>query len=450
MKKLTLLIVMLFTLAAGAMAQTAVLDTHSQLWGYKNSDGSWKIRPQYQKANPFQGGNKKFAVVKYDHFWGCIDVMGQMVVRNIFHTLEEAQRAGLEWQKGDEPGKWVYPSRNPVDGKWGFVNYYGQWKFQPIYEAANDFIGTEPITFATVKLEGRWGCIDGKGILIINNIFMSQQQAEDAGRQWIIGTHYDTWRYPVTNPKTNLWGYVNYLGRWIIQPQYEDHDFFGEDNNYIYTQVERLGRWGNIDRNGNIISECIFESKADAAYALLQFEKGRALDSWRFPVPHPNTNLWGWVNYKGEYVIEPLYQAATHFANDTGEFATAKLNNFWASIESDGWPLSNFVFTLSSEAWTAGNEWDTHQELGHWLYPIQDTNSGHWGYVNFRGQWVINPLFEDAKLFIKTWNNRVAPAMMDGKWGCIDHTGQFVVTNQYNTSADAYAAGRQWAEKRKF
>lgn len=450
MKKVFLLIVMLTTLAVGASAQTLVHDSHTQLYGYKNGDGSWKIRPKYQKADPFQGGVKKFAVVKYDHYWGCIDVMGEMVVRNIFHTKEEAERAGLEWQGGDEPGKWVYPNRNPVDGKWGFVNYYGQWKFQPIYEAANDFIGTEPMNFATVKLEGRWGCIDGKGILIINNIFMSQQQAEDAGRQWIVGAHYDTWRYPVTNPKTNLWGFVNYLGRWIIQPQYEDHDFFGEDHNYIYTQVKRIGRWGNIDRNGNIVSECIFESKADAKYALLQLEKGRELKAWRFPVPHPNTNLWGWVNYKGEYVIEPIYQAATHFANDTGEFATAKRNNFWASIDYEGYLLSRHVFTLSSEAWTAGNEWDTHQELGHWMYPVRDTASGHWGYVNFRGEWVIQPLFEDAKLFIKTWNNRMAPAKMDGKWGCIDHTGQFVVTNQYSTSADAYVAGRQWAERRKF
>ena len=51
---------------------------------------------------------------------------------------------------------------------------------------------------------------------------------------------------------------------------------------------------------------------------------------------------------------------------------------------------------------------------------------------------------------IKTLNNRAAPAKMDGRWCCIDHTGQFVVKNIYTTSAEAYEAGRRWAEKNKF
>ena len=67
-----------------------------------------------------------------------------------------------------------------------------------------------------------------------------------------------------------------------------------------------------------------------------------------------------------------------------------------------------------------------------------------------KGEWVIKPTLEDAKLFTYVWNDRVAPAKMDGRWGCIDHTGQFVVKNQYNTSAEAQIAGRRWAEGRKF
>ena len=51
---------------------------------------------------------------------------------------------------------------------------------------------------------------------------------------------------------------------------------------------------------------------------------------------------------------------------------------------------------------------------------------------------------------MNVWNDRVAPAKMDGKWGCIDHTGQFVVKNQFNTSAEAAMAGRRWAEGKRF
>nr|MCR5065018.1 WG repeat-containing protein [Bacteroidales bacterium] len=188
----------------------------------------------------------------------------------------------------------------------------------------------------------------------------------------------------------------------------------------------------------------------DADYALSQKEHGRNINDWRLPVTDITTGKYGWVDYAGEWVISPIYEGATHFINDTGMFATCKLDGYWASIDNNGEHLSQNCFTLSSEAYQAGYEWDNDQELGHWLYPIKDKQTGYWGYVNFKGQWVIQPTLEDAKLFIQTWNNRVAPAKMDGRWGCIDHTGQFVVKNIYTTSAEAYEAARRWAEKNKF
>lgn len=450
MKQFLAFLSTLFICSFLAQGQTLAVDRSSQLFGYKNEDGSWKIAPQYQRATEFTTGVRSFAVVKKDNHWGCIDRDGSMVVRGIFQTKEEARNAGKEWQRAEEPGKWVYPAQNGTDGLWGFVNYYGQWKFQPIYEAAGTYIGTDPMSFATVRSNGRWGCIDAKGILIINTIFHTQEQAVDAGLQWINGLHYDTWRYPVSNPSSGMYGYVNYLGRWVIEPKYEEVGLFGEDNFYLYAQVKSGGRWGNIDRNGNVVSECIFFTKEDAIYALRQKEHGRPIDGWRVPVTNPESNLWGWVDYEGNWVISPKYEAASNFANDTGLFATAKVDGYWCSIHASGKELSKAVFTLSSEAWTAGNEWDTEQELGHWLYPIQDPSSKAWGYVNYEGAWVLQPIFEDAKLFIYTWNNRAAPVKQNGRWGCIDHTGRFVVTNIYNTSSEAYVAGRKWAEKQKF
>jgi hypothetical protein len=450
MKRYIVFFLMVLSFGISALAQTLVMDSSTKLYGYKNNDGAWQIAPQFGYAYAFQGHFKRFAVVELDRYWGCVDDRGEMIVRNIFLTHEEAERAGLEWEKGEEPGKWVYPVENYATGKWGFVDYYGNWKYEPVYEAAGYYYGVDPMCFATVKKEGRWGCIDGKGVMIIEPIFLEQNDADLAGKQWINGLHYDTWLYPTTDKTSGKWGYVNYLGRWVIKAEFEDHDYYGRDNNYLYSQVKKDGRWGNIDRHGNVISQMIFFNKRDAAYALSQLEHGRAVENWRLPVTDIATGKWGWVDYTGEWCIEPMYEGASNFTNDTGLFATAKLNGKWASIKANGELLSKNVFILSSEAWKAGYEWDNNQELGHWLYPIQDPTSGAWGYVNFKGEWVILPRFEDAKLFIKTWNNRAAPAKMDGRWGCIDHTGQFVVANIYMTSAEAQNAGRKWAEKNKF
>ena len=457
MRKYILFIATFGILSVSVLGQTLTFDDISMKYGYKNDNGVWQIPPRYQVAFAFRHLERKFAVVKYDGRWGCIDEAGNMIVRNLFDTQEEALCAGEHWYSAEEPGKWIYPARNAADNKWGYVDYYGNWKYEPQFEGAGIYEGTEPMSFAPVKLEGRWGCIDSKGILIINNIFESKEDATEAGRQWIVGRHYDTWRIAVTNPSTGRWGVVNYLGRWVIQPTYQMVRQFAMEHNYVYTQAKSRGRWGNIDRDGKVISDFIFTNESDCVYALSQIEHGRPRDDWRLPEMRTDTTLWGWVRSDGSWAIQPIYLEVSNFPNDTGLFATAKCENgLWASIDAEGRLLSKPVFILSSEASKAGLEWDLNEqgvedaELGHWLYPIQEQGTGHWGYVNFLGEWVITPRFEDAKLFIYKWNNRVAPAKIEGRWGCIDHTGQFVVKPIYNNSADAYVAARQWGSKKKF
>lgn len=451
MKRILVFGLLLIALIGSAVAQKLAMDNAGKLYGYKNEDGSWKIAPIYQYAYEFQSGVRKYAVVKYDQMWGCIDVDGNMMIRNVFFFAEAADEAGRAWQENDELGKWIYPAKNTADNTWGFVNYFGQWQLQPTYEAANPFIGKRPKACASVCKDGRWGCIDGKGIMIINNVFLTQEEAELAGWQWIYGNSFNTWRYPTTDPNhPNRWGYVNYLGHWEIKPQYSDYRHFGADEKYIYTQAKQAGRWGNIDRQGRVISDFIFETQAEAAYALSQLEHHRPLDEWRLPVCDPVAGNWGFVNYAGEWVIKPMYQEVTNFANDTGNYATAKLDGFWAAITNTGENISEHVFIVSRDADHAGHEWDVDEELGHWLWPVQDTATHYWGYVDYQGNWVIRPTFEDAKPVIYAWNNRVAPVKVDNRWGCIDHTGQMVVKNIYNTSNEAYVAGRNWGEKHKF
>lgn len=449
MKKLIIAALALTLAGLACQAQTLKQDEVSKLYGYVNSNGAWQIQPEYQYAYPFEKGRKIFAVVKLDNHFGCVDNRGELIVRNIFPTREEALECGRQWQTGDEPGKWLYPLMNPTDRQWGFVDYYGNWKFEPQYEGAGEFIGTEPKSFAPVKQNDRWGCIDRRGVMIIAAVFMDQADATEAGKQWIHALHYTTWLCPTMNERRR-WGYVDYLGRWVVRAQYQACMRFGDDNMYPYAQVQRTGRWGNVDRNGKEVTFCIFFTRDDAAYAMRQIANGRDVKDWRLPVTEPTTGLWGWANQEGEWAIKPQYEEVCNFPNDTGAFAAAKLDGFWGVVDADGELLTRHVFTLASEATKAGQEWDTHQELGHWLYPVMNPKTGHWGYVNYKGIYSIDPLFQDAKTFIETWNNRVAPAKKEGKWGGIDHTGQYVIQPIYETSADAYKACREWASKTKF
>ena len=78
MKKLFLLPFLALFFILDTNAQTLTIQPSTKLYGYKNSDGGWQIAPQFQYAYAFQGHFRRFAVVKQDRFWGCIDVRGQM------------------------------------------------------------------------------------------------------------------------------------------------------------------------------------------------------------------------------------------------------------------------------------------------------------------------------------------------------------------------------------
>ncbi|MFD1259428.1 WG repeat-containing protein [Entomomonas asaccharolytica] len=51
-----------------------------------------------------------------------------------------------------------------------------------------------------------------------------------------------------------------------------------------------------------------------------------------------------------------------------------------------------------------------------------------WGYLNYKGEWAIEPQFEQAKMFTSAGFARV---QIDKKWGIIDTTGKFIIPCQY-------------------
>lgn len=64
---------------------------------------------------------------------------------------------------------------------------------------------------------------------------------------------------------------------------------------------------------------------------------------------------------------------------------------------------------------------------------------GKWGYVNHKGEYVINPQFEEASLF----TNGLAQIKVDGKIGFINEKGEMVLSPQYN-SATMFHDGKAW------
>lgn len=101
---------------------------------------------------------------------------------------------------------------------------------------------------------------------------------------------------------------------------------------------------------------------------------------------------WGYINKKGEWVIQPAYETAYKFAYNG-------------------------------------------------LAPVQ--TEGKFGYINTAGEMVIAPAYENAWIFRP---NGLAKVMVDGKWGCINEQGEMVIQPVYD-EIDLYQQTKETVEE---
>lgn len=71
------------------------------------------------------------------------------------------------------------------------------------------------------------------------------------------------------------------------------------------------------------------------------------------------------------------------------------------------------------------------------LMPVKQGKK--WGYVNAKGEYVINPQFDQAALFA----DGLARVNIDGKYGFINKNGKYVINPSYNDATSFYE-GRAW------
>lgn len=159
-------------------------DIETGKYGFANCKGQWVIKPQYDFATDFTDYTyKRYSTVRKDNRWGCISDKGELVVKIVFETQDQATDAGYQWHKNEPIGVWLYPARDK-EGTWGYVNYRGEWSIKPIFEYAQEFVGDRYNRCAVVKIDGSWGCVDDRGKYVVDPKFPYAGQAVRAGFDW--------------------------------------------------------------------------------------------------------------------------------------------------------------------------------------------------------------------------------------------------------------------------
>ncbi len=167
------------------------------------------------------------------------------------------------------------------------------------------------------------------------------------------------------NTAHGKWGFIDRNGNIVIKPQYEGAGDFVQGR----AAVEVIGKWRYIDKSGATIGD-----EYDGAKP---FSEGFAAVC--------NEGKWGFVSTDGKVAIPLVYEAAGHFSEGR------------AAIKS----------------------------------------GGKFGFIDKKGNVVIAPHFIEVGWF----SNRLCPATLGGRWGFVDDSGKFKIAPRFD-HCDSFCDGR--------
>ncbi|MBR5103310.1 MAG: WG repeat-containing protein [Bacteroidales bacterium] len=134
------------------------------------------------------------------------------------------------------------------------------------------------------------------------------------------------------DPGTGLYGYLNEYGVWVIAPTYRNASNFNTDIGLAIVQISNQ-RWGAIDVYAQTVIQFSFDSRFDVESAIRSILKGRyvGIDLWE--MYDTNTELWGYLDYYGNWYIQPQYRHATSMSSDGFAIVQMADTGLWGAID---------------------------------------------------------------------------------------------------------------------
>lgn len=133
------------------------------------------------------------------------------------------------------------------------------------------------------------------------------------------------------DPGTGLYGYLNEYGVWVIAPAYEYAVDFNSDLGLAVVKPVN-GRWGAINVYAQTVIQFNFRSRYDVEAAMRSIQKGRYLGIDLWEEQDAGTELWGYLDYYGNWYIQPQYWYAVSM-NDQGLAIVQFPTELWGAID---------------------------------------------------------------------------------------------------------------------
>jgi len=307
----------------------------------------------------------------------------------------------------------LFPYENE-NHRWGFIDQNGSIIYGASYADAQLFSGNRAMVIDDKYGVQYAGYLDAAGTMAVPAKYrlVSESYFSSEGMA------------PMGDIKKWLFGYIDMNGQAVIPFQYDHTTKFNEGLAVVY----KGSKAGVIDATGNIVIPIEYESITTFSEGLaLVFRKGEKrgyltpLNQYKFQgdfiqgtifmyglavVDDPKSQLLGFINTDGQFVIQPQFTSACVFSEG---LAAVQINNKWGFIDLSG----NFVIEPQFDDVLIG--------FCGGLAPVM--KNSNWGYIDQSGNFVITPQFDDADLFYcglaKVW-------FINGTIGYVNKSGEIV------------------------
>jgi len=323
---------------------------------------------------------KDFDAVAIADYYGELDKVGYIDKEGDF-VIEPKFDDAKDFYEGLAPVK--------VGRKWGYIDKTGEFVIEPQFDNADIFSSG----VAAVQVDGKWGFIDKTGEFTIPPSLDTPRRFTD-GLVWF------------KSEENGKYGFMDTTGKVVISPEYFiSYGYFSEG--YVYAAKDKddfFASGGILDKEGNFIS-----LPAQTVSFTGTFSEGL------MPYSKKGDELMGFIDFIGNYVIEPQFFSCSYFSE--GLASVAFHGGGSGYIDRDGNIIikSDFSYTRPFSDGLA-------------LVNVDVLSGNSCGYIDKTGAFVIEPQFTYANNF----SEGLALVTIEGQGeGFIDKTGQFVIGPVY-------------------
>ncbi len=289
-----------------------------------------------------------------------------------------------------------HSSKIPMDGKWGFINVNGEFEINPQFDSppfSSAWIFSPSDvglilhhgyqfheSLAAIWEVDRWIYINPNGLKVIGNA---------SGNPILSARKFSEGRAAVLIDQ--LWGYIDTVGNLMIPPAYLFPSEFKDG--YAYVVDEELNRY-LIDKHG---------------------------EPYMLPFRLADNFYDGIAPYKEPF--EPLAEnTVIEEELKYGLIDTLARKKVKPSFDRIGEHHDNYVPVL------VGSRPSDLLSFPDDRIEASAFKGGKWGYINLEGDFVILPLFDEAKGFY----HDLAAVRNEDLWGYIDKQGDIVINYQFS------------------